>query len=332
MTRWDRLKAALAGRKVDRVPVSFWGHDYLREWSPQGLAEATLERHRRHDWDFIKVNPRATYYTEAWGNRFRPSGDPLRGPVNLDYVLKSPADLAKVRPLDVGDGPFGEQLEALRLIGDGLDGETPFIQTVFSPLSVVGRLANGDLARIRLYMRENGEALHEALSAVADTLAQYVRACVEAGASGIFFATVEWGTHNVVTDRQYAEFGRPYDLRVLEAASKAKFNVLHVCRRNNMLESMLDYPAHAFHWAADERGNPSLADILAKTKRAVMGGIAVDTMTKGRPEDVVAEAEKALAETGGRRFLLTAGCSLSPDTPEPNIGAALDSVRMTLGK
>ena len=326
MTRWERVKAALAGREVDRPPVSFWGHDYAREWTAQGLAEATLERYRMFGWDFVKVNPRATYYAEAWGSRYKPSGEATSGPVNVDYVLKNGSDLHAIRPLDGGAGPFGEQLEALRLIGQGLGDEAPFIQTVFSPLTVIGRLANGDLAFVRRRMREDAESLHGALAAVAQTLAAYAAACLEAGAAGIFFATVDWATHDAASEGQYAAFGRPYDLQVLGAVANARFNVLHVCRRNSMVQSLLDYPAHAVNWAADLAGNPRLGDVLSATEKAVMGGIAVETVARGTPEAVAAEARQALAETGGRRFFLTAGCSIPPETPEANLRAALAAV------
>jgi uroporphyrinogen decarboxylase len=323
MTKRERVAAALTGGEVDRVPVSFWAHDYVREWTAAGLAEATLERLRRYDWDFVKVNPRATYYAEAWGSRYQPSGDALHGPMNVDYVLKTARDLDRLAPVDVSEGPFGEQLAALRLIGEGLDGAVPFIETVFSPLAVIGRLANGDLGFVRWLMREDGEALHRALDAVAQTLAAYARACLDAGADGIFFATVEWATYDVATAEQYVEFGRPYDLQVLAAAEGAPFNVLHVCRKHNMLESMLDYPVHAFNWAVNETGNPGLAAVLAKSERAVMGGVAVDTAGGGTPEQVASEVAVALAETGGRRFLLSAGCSIPPQAPEANLRAAV---------
>ena len=326
MTKRERVAAALAGGEVDRVPVSFWGHDYLREWPPASLAEATLERFRQYDWDFVKVNPRATYYAEAWGSRYRPSGDALHGPVNVDYVLKTGHDLDRVAPIDFQDGAFGEQVAALRLIGKGLAGKAPFIQTVFSPLAVIGRLANGDLGFVRRCMREDREALHNALSAVAQTLAGYAKACLDAGADGIFFATVDWGTYDVATVDQYAEFGRPYDLQVLAAVADASFNVLHVCRKNNMLMSLLDYPVHAFNWATNETGNPTLAEVLAKSERAVMGGVSVRTVSEGTRKQVTAEAKSAPAETGGRRFLLAAGCSIPPQTPDANLRAALAAV------
>lgn len=319
MNKRQRVMAALAGQPVDRVPVGFWGHDFLREWSAQGLADAMLEGFRRYDWDYMKVNPRATCYAEAWGCRYKPSGDAARGPETVDFVLKSAADLEKIQPVDVGRGPFAEQLEALQLIGRGIGGEAPFIQTVFSPLSVIGRIANGDLEAVRGYMRDAPQALHGALGAVADTLAAYGRSCLDAGASGIFFATVEWGTYDNATAEQYVEFGRPYDLRVLEAVQGAEMNVLHVCRPHNMFDLLADYPVHAVNWAVGETGNPSLKQGLERTRHAVMGGVSVSTVAQGAPDSVAAEVRQALSETAGRRFLLAPSCSIPPETPEANL-------------
>jgi uroporphyrinogen decarboxylase len=321
MNKRERVMAALAGQPVEQVPVSFWGHDFLREWSAQGLAEAMLESFRRYDWDYMKVNPRATYYAEAWGCRYRPSGDASRGPDTVDFVLKSAADLDRVKPVDVGQGPFAEQLEVLRILRGELGREVPFIQTVFSPLGVIGRLADSDRKAVRRYMEEAPQSLHGALAAVADSLAAYGRACLEAGASGIFFATVEWGTYDNATAEQYQEFGRPYDLRVLEAVQGAEMNVLHVCRPHNMFDLLADYPVHAINWAVGEPGNLNLKEALARTERAVMGGVGVATVAQGTPDEVASEVSKALSETGGRRFLLAPACSIPPETPEANLRA-----------
>ncbi len=69
MTKQERVRAALAGKPVDHAPVALWRHDFLREWTPEELVATTLEAYRADDWDFIKFNPRATYFAEAWGNR-----------------------------------------------------------------------------------------------------------------------------------------------------------------------------------------------------------------------------------------------------------------------
>jgi uroporphyrinogen decarboxylase len=327
LTKRERVLAALRGQEVDRVPVSAWGHDYLREWTAEGLAEATLEAYRRYDWDFIKVNPRASYYAEDWGCRYQPSGRVDAPPQTLAVAVKSVADLRRLRPLDPSRGAYGEQLAALRLIRDGLSREAPFIQTVFSPLAVASRLA-GSHEPIRQYMEEEPEALEAALGVITETLAAYARACLEAGADGIFFASVEWGSRSYISAEQYGRFGRPFDLKVLDAVRGASFNLLHVCRNNNMLTDLLDYPVHAFHWATTGAENPSLADILARTDKAVMGGVSHDsTILSNRPEDVAAEARAAIEATGGRRFLLAPGCSIAPTTPEANLRAMIAAAR-----
>ena len=83
MNKIERVDAALKGAAVDRVPVSFWGHSYLKEWSAEELAEATLENYRRYDWDYMKVNPRASYHVEDWGAKLERSNDPNHGPVSI---------------------------------------------------------------------------------------------------------------------------------------------------------------------------------------------------------------------------------------------------------
>lgn len=322
MTKWERMQAALSGQAVDRVPASFWGHDYAREWTADGLAAAMVETIRRYDWDWLKVNPRATYYVEDWGCRFERSDDPLRGPRMVEHAVKSASDLARLPRLDITKGAYGQQLEALRIIVKELQGETPIMQTVFSPLSVAGRLC-GDASRLREYMQESPADVHAGLAVIAETLADYARACLDAGADGIFFATTEWATHDAISENGYREFGRPYDLQVLAAVRDARFNMLHVCRNNNMLNMLLDYPVHAFHWAVTGTGNPTLKEITAKTRKAVAGGVShLTTLPKGTPEQVTAEVKAARAQTGDRRFLLAGDCSIPPDTPDANLQAA----------
>ena len=321
MTKRERVQAALKGRPVDRVPVSAWGHDFLREWTAQGLAEATLESYRRFDWDFIKVNPRATYYAEAWGARYRPSGRADGEPELVEAAVRSAADLDDIGPIDWGSGPFGEQIEALRLIDRGLAGEAPFVQTVFSPLAVMSRLT-GSTHKVRELLTEHPHEVERALEGIARTLAGYARACLEAGASGIFFATVEWGSRGIISPAEYARFGRPYDLQVLAAVADAPFNILHVCRAPNQLLWLLDYPVACFHWAAHETTNPGLGEVMARTGAAVAGGVDHEgALRDGTPEEVARQARGAIAETGGRRFLLAPACSVAPMAPEANLRA-----------
>ncbi|MDP6605789.1 MAG: uroporphyrinogen-III decarboxylase, partial [Dehalococcoidia bacterium] len=112
MTKKQRVRAALAGQPVDRVPVSMWGHDYLREGTPEDIVATTLEQYRGSDWDFIKFNPRASYFAEAWGSEFA-SSSAERGGAPTHNAVGSVAELAALRPFDPRGGVFGEHLTAL---------------------------------------------------------------------------------------------------------------------------------------------------------------------------------------------------------------------------
>ncbi len=326
MTKNERVAAALKGDHVDSVPVSAWWHDFQREWSAADLAEATLEAYRKYEWDFIKVNPRASYFGEAFGAKYAPREG--RQPDLIEPGVSSPEHLRRIEAGDGRSGVWAEQLAALRLIAGGLDGEAPFMQTIFSPLATMSRIT-GSTKYVQRLMKENPDELLTALQPIAETLAAYSKASLDDGAAGIFFATVEWGSADVISIDHYNRFARPFDLKVLEAVEGAPFNVLHVCRTNNHLSQLLDYRGiAALHWAVHQQGNPSLSEIAAKTDRAVMGGVSQEeTMTSGAPQGVSREARDAIQETKGQRFLLAPGCSIDPRTPEANLRALVKAAR-----
>ena len=325
MNKKERIRAALEGREVDRPPIAFWGHDFLREWSPQEFAAYTVERYRAYEDDFIKLNPRATYYYEAWGNRYdRP--DAQRQPRMLEHAITSPEQFAALPELDPTTGPFGEQLEALRLVVQEIGQEVDIVQTVFNPISVAARLMGPELDPFRQLVRSDPAAAHTGLATIARVLARYSAACLEAGASGIFFATVDWGTADAADEAFYREFGRPYDLQVLHAVRGAPFNILHVCRNNNFLRLLADYPVAAFNWDVHGQGNVSLAEGLKLTNKAVIGGIDRQALVTSDPATLRAQAAEAWRASGGRRVILAGGCSVAPEAREENIRAVMEAV------
>lgn len=324
MTKKERVLAALRGEEVDRVPVSAWWHDYAHEWSANELAAVTIESYSEFDWDFIKVNPRFSYYAEPWGTTYKRYDDRMPTPDKI--AVKDASDLGKIQRVDGTAGAFAEHIEGVGMIASGLRGEALFMQTVFSPLATMSRIT-GPTEPVQTMIREAPEQLETALDAIAETLIEYAQACLEAGADGIFYAGVEWGSGQFISGQDYDRFCKPYDIRILEAVKDAPFNVLHVCRDNNHLMRSLDYPVAAFHWDTHGEGNPSLADVLNSCDKAVMGGVDHKrTIRRGEPADVGVEAEEALMETRGERFLLAPNCSIDPTSPEANLLAMVEAV------
>lgn len=324
MTKKQRVRAALAGEPVDRVPVSMWGHDYQREATPEDVVAATLEQYRASDWDFIKFNPRASYFAEAWGGEFAPSSAE-HGGAPTHNAVDSVDDLAALQPVDARGGVFGEHLTALRMLLDAVGDEVDVLHTVFSPLSVVARLCGSDPRLLEL-AAEDAASTHSAIAAATETLTEYSVAALEAGAAGIFFAPLSWASRDTCSEDFYREFGRPYDLQVLARIREAEFNVLHVCRDHNMIELLLDYPVAAVNWADRGEGNLSLAEVKSRTQMAVMGGVDQTRLATMTTEETAAQAADALA-AGPERLLLTAGCSIPPATTDANRVSVVSAAR-----
>lgn len=316
-----RLRAAIAGEPVDRVPYAWWGHDYGREWAAEGLAEATIEGYRRYDWDLVKVNPRFTYYFEAWGSRYEPSG--TSQPRNLSHALTHIEELADLPEIDPTKGVFGEQLDALRRIVDSIGDEVDVIQTAFNALTIASNLLGMSPPEFVKAAQGNPAAVHAGLARIASVIAAYGTACLEAGASGVFFATVDWGTRDAATEEFYREYGRPYDLQVLAAVRSAPLNVLHVCKDHNLLHLLRDYPVAIFNWDVHGAGNPSLTEFAATTDKAVMGGIDRKLLRQGAANDVRAQVEQELGSTRPARLIAAGGCSIDPAAPAANLATVV---------
>ena len=92
MTPRERVWAALRGERVDRPPISFWGHFYHRESSALDLVEATLEFREAYRWDWVKLNPRRQYHAEPWGVRHRYSGGATDKPALEAWPILGPED------------------------------------------------------------------------------------------------------------------------------------------------------------------------------------------------------------------------------------------------
>jgi len=327
LSRRDRVLATVAGDAVDRPAMSFWGHFYDREETARDLAEATIAFRQGHDWDFIKLNPRASYHGEGWGLSYSWDRDPLKKPARTSYPVRGASDLARVRALPGDSGALGEQLDAIRLVRQGIPDDVLLIETVFSPLAVLADLCEDTKAAQRL-LEEDAPAVTRALDAITRTFEDFVPRALHAGADGIYFATVEWATADRGwTPDDYRALAMPFDRRVLAKAEGAPFNVLHVCRARNFLPALTDYPVAAFSWATTEPGNLSLAEGLKAFRGAAIGGIGHEDALVA-PDDRLALAQLAsgFEQTAGRRWIVAPGCSILPATPQSRLEALREAV------
>lgn len=331
MSKRERIEATFRGKAVDRVAVALWRHWPGDDQRAEDLAAAHLAFQQQYDFDFIKVTPASSFCLEGWGVETCYRGNSEGTREYLRRPVQSPDDWWSLPVLDPLQGKLGQQrcpeliegLRCLRLIANGA-GQVPFIQTVFNPLAQAARLVG---ERFIVHLRQHPRALHAGLETITQTTIRFVEAVRETGAAGIFFAT-QHATYHQLSEAEYGEFGRPYDLRVLEAAQGQPFwfNLLHIHGHDIMFDLLADYPVQVVNWH-DRETPPSLAEALGRFPGALCGGIGRwETMLRGDPAEVRAKVADAIAQTGGRRLIVGTGCVTPITSPTANIRAAREAV------
>ena len=309
MSHTERVRAALRGDEVDRIPVAFW-HHFRPGGSGRRQAELTLRFFdEAFDLDLCKVMPDIAYPFP-------------RGSIGeID-------DWRLIEPLDLKRSAFVQQrLRTIEYLRDELGDDTPIVMTVFSPLTEALRFARDHETFFR-HLHEEPGVLHAALDTIAQNLADAMELYMVAGADGVFFSlqgALTEGQPGGLGEARYREFGKPYDLRALRGAGEGWLNILHVHGDGGLLiDTVLDYPFDVLNWS-DRLTGLSLREMRAKTTKCLMGGWhEFGALSNGPIEAIRAEAEDAIAQTGGRRFILANGCSVPDDTPEEWLEAARD--------
>lgn len=80
MNREERIRAALAGKEVDHVPVGAWMHLSQFDQDPISLAEAEADFTEKYDFDYIKMMPFGLYSTRTSATRLLFTATPIRSP------------------------------------------------------------------------------------------------------------------------------------------------------------------------------------------------------------------------------------------------------------
>lgn len=300
MTSGERVRAALKGQAVDRVPFCFW-HHFKPEGSGERMAELTFEFFRsKFDLDIVKIMPDLLY----------PAPEP---------AITSAAQWADLPRLGLDTPSFREQLLCIRSLRSTLGSDFPLILTLFSPLTMTFRFIGKEAALAHL--RENPQAFKQGLATLADNERDLVAAAIDAGADGIFFSCMG-ATNKDLTPEEYEHYARPFDLRVLENAQAGWLNIVHVHADPTQdgdeiyFERFTDYPVSVMSWS-DRLTGPSLSEALTMTNKCLMGGLwERGPLTTGDEQEIENEIIAAITQTKGHRLILANGCSVPDDTPE----------------
>lgn len=335
MTGRELVLAALAGQRTPRVPngplavhltaalagVSI--EDYTLD--PVTMVDCVCRYYERFRPDAVWLSADTWITAEAMGAAvaFPGAGQPMGG--TGETLVGEVADIDRLPAPDPSSlGRMPRMLEAMTLLRERL-GDEVFIVGCFdqSPFSLACALADINEMMMKLVTDPPFvEALMEHCIAHA---AAYAVALGNAGADLLSTGDSPAG---LVGPELYEEFALPAEQGVFEAiaAGCGVPSSLHICGNSTHI-----LPAMATSGAAvleiDHLVPLDMACRLVPDTVALWGNLdPVSVVRNGTPELVThaaAEAVAAVTAHGRKRFVLSSGCTLPPDTPPENIAAML---------
>lgn len=335
----DRFHAVLSGERIDRPLVAAWGHFVDAERDPRELARRTAEFTRSYDWDWVKINPRSTFYAEGWGNLYDYRDYHGAQPRQVRGAINRLRDVWEIEPFPVQSTPaWQDHVQLTRLLRAALP-ELPLAVTVFSPLTILLNLAGqprqayspipGSRSRATLHrlISEEGPGTLKALGAITAVLNDFVARSAEAGADALYYALTGTAHDAITTAEEFDTFSRPFDLAVVDAARQNGLKViLHTCGSHSHPERFSSWPVDAVSWDHLAPGNP---DLDPANPVIPVGGIAKELIAAGDAVAVRQQAATAISRFADSALLLAPTCAVDTSLDNPALFALREAVEQT---
>ena len=337
--RFDRVLAVMNRKTPDRVPWALWGHFPACKWlngyswekttrdgEEAAKAHIALLRELDYSMDLLKVTPYYRFMAMQWGSRFEFINNEEEA-LTKEVAVKETADWEKLWVLD----PRKELREFIRcneILARDLR-RMPFIYTIPSPII---QAMNGVSTpkQVLKDMKENPDALKKGLETITETTIDFAKACVEAGASGIFLGVGGGGRiWRDLDKKQLEHYALGYDKKILDSV-KAPIKLMHICSTpEGNPEKLMEegwfkkYPVTSINWASHSWTPIKMGKEIYGDKFCICGGLDHEKLLRsGTPKQVEAAVKKAIEECAdGGGFMIGPGCTVFQDMPIENYNA-----------
>jgi uroporphyrinogen decarboxylase len=292
---------------------SFW--ELAR--TPELAAEVTLQPVRRYGMDAAILFSDIMTPLPAMGLAidFQP------GPV-FEEPIRDPRQVERLRvPHQDEIAPF--VAAALRLIRR--ESPVPVIGFAGAPLTLATYMIQGggskDFGEFRAFLRQEPLAAHALLDLLTEVTIRYLSLQIDAGAQAVQLFDSWAGLHDA---RAYAEFGRPYAKRVLEALERHKIARIYLAvDASHLYREIARLPAEAV--SVDWR--LPLSDVRERLPGKTLQGNLDPAVLLAPPKVLVAETERVLREGLGGPHIFNLGHGILPQTDPEAVALLIDTVK-----
>ena len=314
MNKKQRVMAVINGQKPDRVPSGYWYH-----FTPDcKYGEKAVKAHV----DFFESSQ--TDLCKVMNDNLCPNNPEVNGP----------DDWIKLQPYTMEEDFVKKQLDLIREVKKQVGDEVVLLATVHAVVACCyhilggGDYYDGDKYALGRHLRANPESMEHGFKIAADFVKRFCKLCLEAGADGIYFASLG-GERNMFSDEEFEKYIAPLEIDILNSIQDVPcFNVLHMCKDDLNLARYKNYPAKVLNWGVYEN-NISLVEgrDLFGADKIYLGGLddRDGALPNGSLEDIEDAVKDVLKTFGTQNLILGADCTLPTDLSSERIATAVNA-------
>ncbi|MCK4445757.1 MAG: uroporphyrinogen decarboxylase family protein [Candidatus Marinimicrobia bacterium] len=336
MNGYERIQAALVGRRTDCTPVmlhNFMMAAYEAGYSmaefrndPRKIAESFIRAIETYNYDGILVDIDTVTLAGAVGV---PVDFPVDSPArSVIGYLASLDDLEKLQRVDIGKYKYVQiWLEAVSLLKSHFKSEIYIRGNCDqAPFSLASMMRTPQEWFMDLIVNEEQALI--LLDYCTEATCQFIELMSETGADMLSNGDSPAGPE-MISPEMYTRFALPYEKRVIEKAHQCGLPyALHICGNTDIiLEQMIESGADAFE--LDQKTDARKAHEILGGKTTFIGNVDPSAvLTHGSVDEVKQKTEEIMAIFADTpRFILNAGCAIPPTAPSANIYAMIKTAR-----
>ena len=305
MNALSRVKHAMRGEAVDRVPVGFYTHFAdQRDNTVSDQVSWTLAC----AMDYICI--------ETDGYMQYPSDTPLA----------TPADWGRIRPHQKTSHYIAGQVDRAKRIADALGERAASFYMIYTPYSTIKHTLGGETL-VNEFYRADPASIEHAMRVIEEDNALVIDELRQTGLTGLF-VSMQNAERWRFTPEEYREKMTPWDMRVIAHANQAfDDNIIHLCSwgcEPNNIEVWQDYDYKTVNWGVHIEDDLSLSQgrKFFKPGTTIMGGFDVrpeKLIITGTEQEIKSYTKQLIDEAGQTAFMISGDCSLQEETPSEHI-------------
>lgn len=312
---YDDVLDTLKGKVTNEPLISLWRHYPEIDLDLDKLVDATIKDYKRFPSDLLKLSPHARYCTMDFGCKIVP-GTGNHGDTGAssckECVVKSPRHWKRIESVDPLIGEYGRNIRYVESVAKALP-DIPKMMTIFAPTMVARKLSHNEfISHLELAERD----VLEAFKIINSVTIEFARACIDAGADGIFIATQEADTSVIPESDLSRSILKMNSQFVNLIRKKAEFTVLHIHgTKTHFKDALESLPTDAINWH-DKTSDISIQDARKYFSGGLLAGLEPDEILDGITKHEI-EPMRSIREE--LPFILAPGCVLLQGTEEKTL-------------